>query len=487
MPPIAPAAPVWGAPAPGQYPAQYLGPYPGQQPGQYPGQSSGHNLGQVPGQYFGYPPADLGPKAKKRPVIPIVAAIVVVVALIGAYFVVDKSGRQQSGAGPTTAMTIPGQQGIATVPASGGTVETATCVASLTACLMPAPKGSSPWTTAWGRSPSTESASEYAGRFYADSTDGAAARAQARLAASGVSSIAKSTWALPNGEQADDELFSFSTANGAQSWYDHLVAGEDGTKFTVPHQENVVGFERTADSSGIAWTLMYGVSASTVMQMWVVDNNANDPTSATAWAATQMQVIANATSERAVPVALLLPTAPSYSGSGNGSTGCVGGSIDACLMAAPSGSIPRTGEAYYGEVGVSIQQYVDFNWDQQYQANEISILQRNGVDQIRHRDWFYADDSQADVSVLQCGTAAQAQAQSTAFSSPMTGRLFSIPGISSAQGETHSMNDDGDVEVYIVGNAGPYVVTLQYYSPSTANIGEAAQTFEQEFALLPAS
>ncbi|HEV2640372.1 MAG TPA: hypothetical protein VGX23_34885 [Actinocrinis sp.] len=461
-------------------PAQGVPPYvstPGQPPGYDP-------PGFPPA---GYPPPPPARKPNRR--LEIVAGLVAVAVVIAGIFVVvanqGGSPAPQPTAAQPTVTTPVNPPAPTTAPASPTALpEAATCVAALTDCLIPAPAGSSPENDSWGRSPTTETVSQYVGYFYNDEDSAGQARMKARLSDVGVSSIAKRTWTTPDGQQVDDELLSFSTENGAQSWYDSDSAGDTGTGFTIPDLQDARGFNRTADSAGIAWSVAYGYSDSTAMEIWVEKSRANDPTDAGTLANTQIQLIDGHTTERVVPVPPT-PSAAPFTPAHNPSTACAGGTIDSCLIGLPTGAVPWTGSSYYTSTDVTVEQYVDDNWDQSDQANMIQILTQAGVQKIAHRNWTTTTDDQADVTILEYDSPSDAQTQDQSFQGALGGTTFSVG--TGAQGVVHTMNDVGDVDVEISGDTGPYQIVVNSFSPATADVAAAAQLFEQAYNLLPAS
>lgn len=417
----------------------------------------------------------------------VISIAVAAVAAVGVYAMNAHSASSTPDAQPTLNLQqllptdVP--TAIPTPPQPTAATETATCAASTSACLMSAPKGSSPMTDSWGKEPTIVSDSVYVDHFYADATD--RTTIEARLSRTGVSQIAKSSWIL-GGAQADDTLLSFSTANAATSWYDSDTFGQSGTAIAIPLAEGETsGYDTTADSHGVAWTVVYGVFGSTVMELWVEKNNRNDSSDAAKWAATQMEGVLNQTSERTVPLA---PTAgaAAYTGVGNGSAACASGTIDDCLVPAPAGSKPWSSNSYDKETDVTITQYVDNKWSAADQANMILTLETAGVYQIAHRDWVTTDDLQADVSVLQYNSAAQASGQDQAYQDTYQDDTFTIANCD-AVGTVHDMGADGNVDVEISGDSGPYQVIVDFLAPATADFDDAAQLFNTEFALLPTS
>ena len=363
--------------------------------------------------------------------------------------------------------------------------EAATCVSSLTACLVPAPSGSTPMADSWGRSPSAETVSQYLDYFYSAQSATARGRVKARLSDDGETAIVKRTWTLSDGEQVDDELLSFATENGAESWFDSDSTDESGTPFTVPGGLSVQGYNRTKDADGVAWSIVYGYSDSTAMEIWVEKSGRNDDADADSLTPIQMQAIENHESHRVVPVASS-PSAAPFSPTNNGSAACVAGQIDSCLLPRPAGAVVWTGDPYYAETDVTIEQYVDDMWSAAEQSNMIQIFNTAGVQKIAHRDWITTTDHQVDVSVLQYDSVSDAQSQDVSFQQVLGGASFRISGLS-AEGGVHTMDSSGDVDVEISGDSGPYQLVVNSFSPSSADVADAVQVFEQDYNLLPNS
>lgn len=444
-------------------------------------------------QVLGTAPSAWAPPPKKRPVGIAVIAIVVVAAISGAIYLVSAGNQSSDDSNLGNTLTlptvdIPSAAAYTPPPAPVPTSETATCVASLSACLMPVPTGSSAWHGSWGAETAPTPA-EYADEFEPNSAW--RTRIVAQLGESGLTSISQHSWITSSGDQVQDVLLGFGTDNGAQSWFDTKVDGLTGTEFFIPGQATAQGWTLTGKTSGgYTQSVVYGSSGSTVMALWVLRDGAADQASATQWAATQLQLVAAQSSVRA----LAAPTTtapPAYAAGSTSSSACANGSIDSCLMAAPAGSLPLPGEeAYDTTTNVTVQQFVAEHWvksDADDQATQVNLLQTAGVTQIAHRSWDDADASQADVSVLEFSTAADASGYATSFESeaPQGSTEFPIAGLSSAQGDVQPMGTNGFVQIQIVDPEGQYLLVLTYWSPATANTAEAAQIFGEDFDLLP--
>lgn len=420
----------------------------------------------------------------------VISIAVVAVAAVGLYAINAHSVSSTPDAQPTLNLQqllppdVPTVIPTTPAPQPTAMTDTASCVPSITACLMSAPKGSSSVGDSWGEEPAIVSDSTYVDHFYTDSSDRAIM--EARLSRTGISQIAKKSWNLGS-VQSDDVLLSFGTSNAATAWYDSDTFGQSGTKIVIPGGGGeVTGFDTAANSHGVAWTVVYGVSGSTAMELWVEKSDRNDSSDATQWASAQMQDVVAQSSSRTVPTA---PTAgaAAYTGVGNGSASCASGSIDECLVPAPSGSRAWRNGSYATETDVTITQYVDNRWSPADQADMIQTLETAGVYQIAHRDWVTSDDLQADVTVLQYGSSALASTQDQVYQATFAaGTTFTIANCD-AVGTIHAMGDDGNVDVEISGDSGPYQVVIHFLAPATADFDDAAQLFNTEFALLPTS
>lgn len=430
--------------------------------------------------------APLREPRRRTPKLEIVASALALTVVAWGLVLISHAGSGGNASAQPVSAASGAAQGAAPAPSSPPTAlpEAATCVASLTACLLPAPSGSSPLGGSWGGSPAAETVDEYVGNFYRTQSVAAQVRLKARFAADGLTAIAKRTWTMPGGEEVDDELFSFGTENGAQSWFDSDSHADDGTAFTVPGGPSVRGDDRAPNSSGVAWTVVYGYADSTAMEMWIEKDDRTDEAEAVSLAPLQMQAIEAHGTERVVPVAAS-PSAAPYSPAGGGSAACAAGQIDSCLISRPVGAVVWTGEPYYAQTDVTIEQYVDEGWNEADQANMIQVLTTAGVRKIAHHDWTTVTDRQANVTVLQYASADEAQLQDQSFQEVLPGEQFHIPGIS-AVGVVRTMNSGGDVDVEISGDSGPYQLVVEFFCPASADVAGAVQLFEQDYDLLPA-
>lgn len=158
--------------------------------------------------------------------------------------------------------------------------------ADLLDCLMPAPKGSTPWSSKYGPdgviSPKA---------FVAAAYDSAAVRTQelARLSAEGNTSIARRRWVAPDDVQGALTLLRFSSVDGATSRYLGVVSGgrDDGTRKPVTLQ-GVAGdvatfYDPTLDSEGNVLSVTYARVGAIEMEFFTFSPSRFDRATTTAW------------------------------------------------------------------------------------------------------------------------------------------------------------------------------------------------------------
>lgn len=130
-------------------------------------------------------------------------------------------GRSPASAPPSTA--TPSARPASSVPAARHTVRPGPDTA-LAARLEPAPAGTSPWTTAWGRT-EYPSVSQYVRALYAPANREGA---QSELVSSGVIDMVHRTWSLPNGDGFELLLMRFASGDEATTRYLRHAGGDYG-------------------------------------------------------------------------------------------------------------------------------------------------------------------------------------------------------------------------------------------------------------------
>ena len=373
----------------------------------------------------------------------------------------------------------------ATPPAPAA--ETVTCVTSLAACLMPQPKGTDPWVDSWSANPAAPTEAEFVSHFYQSD---AVARVTAQLNDAGLTALARRSWSPANSQQGDEVLLNFSSANGALAWYDNITASETGTEFAIPGQNSAEGFTLSGDADGYVQSELFGLSGSTVMQMFFFHHGSAGTADAAQVASTQLQLISAHGSQITAPVPAA-PTLPVYVAGQGDSSACAGG-IDGCLPTAPEGAVPWSSDAYDATTDVTAQQFIAKHYSTSSadeQAFEVSLLQDFQIKSVAHRDWRGSDATQVDVSVMSFASAAMAEANAWSYQGAVVtgGTVFAVPGVPNAVGQFEPMDKLGNVYIQIIVAEGAYEVRLDFYSPVTANIAEAVKTFDQVYALLPQS
>lgn len=381
---------------------------------------------------------------------------------------------------------------VAPSPQPASVTQSVTCSGSLSSCLLPAPSDSSPWSDSWGKNASP-TVDQYTSQMFGDS----AWRniISARLKAAGVTGVAHRAWITSNGAEADDLLLSFDTANGALAWYKNDAFSTTGTAFTVPGQKDASGtYDPKADSDGNISAQVFGASGTTAMELFTWNPHSFDQTRTVTWASQQLGKIGSTSKMQNASVAPV-PTPTAVSGAGSGSPSSCSTPQD-CLVAAPSGSVPWSGADYDKTNTATVHQYVQENWGSESsdeQAYEEKLLNDAGVTSIAHREWDSTDGSSAMVSVLQFGSAEQAQSESLDYQGAIlaTGSEVTVPWLSTVPGlkdivvDIKPLDDGGDVPVKIDFWKGKYEVRLAFYSLATANPQEAVSVALQQLAALP--
>lgn len=378
----------------------------------------------------------------------------------------------------TAPKVVPSQQ-----PASG--TQSVTCADSLSSCLLDAPSGSSPWSDSWG-SNTTPSTKQYVTQMFSGSSWQTIITS--RLKAAGLTGITHRAWVTSNGEQADDLLLSFGTANGAMAWYKNDTYSANGTAFTVPGQQNASGtYDPNADADGNIPAQVFAANGTVAMEMFTWSPRSFDQTRTVAWASQQLGRV-GATS-KTQPTAVT--PAPTATASGTGASGTCSSAED-CVMAVPSGAVPWSGADYDKSTTATVHQYVQENWSSEaadQQAYEESLLNDAGVEAIAHREWDAADGSSAMVTVLRYGSPKQARSEALDYQGAIlaTGSEVAVPGLGDAVVDIKPLDEGGDVPVKIDLWKGSYEVRLAFYSLATADPQAAVSVALQQLAALPGS
>lgn len=374
-------------------------------------------------------------------------------------------------------------------PQPTSTTQSVTCASSLSSCLMNAPSDSTPWSDSWG-----DNASPSTGQYTSQMFGNTAWRTivAARLNSTGLAGITHRAWITSNGAEADDLLLSFSTANGALAWYKNDTYSATGTAFSLPGQQNASGvYNPKPDSSGNVMAQVFGVSGTVAMELFTWSPTTFDQNRTVTWASQQLGKIGSTSTTRTVAVpAVPTPTATAGDSSGSGSGSC--SSAQACLMAAPSGSMAWSGTDYDKSTTATVQQYVHENWSNETgaeQTYEQGLLDNAGVTAIAHREWDAADGSSAMVTVLQYGSTKQAHSEALDYQGAVlaAGTELAVPGLNDAVVDIKPLDAAGNIPVKVELWKGYYEVRLAFYSPATANPREAVSVALQQLAALPGS
>lgn len=373
---------------------------------------------------------------------------------------------------------------VAPSPQPTGGTQSVTCTGDLSSCLTDAPSGSTPWSDAWGgtTSPSTK---QYVTQMFSDAAWQTII--SARLKTAGLTGIAHHAWVTANGEEADDLLLSFGTANGAMAWYKNDVYSATGTSFTVPGQQNTSGtYDPKADADGNIAAQVFGVNGTVTMELFTWSPKSFDQTRTVTWAAQQLgRIGATAKTQPAPAAPVPAPTAGPIVGGSDAKIDC--DSAQDCLMAVPNGATPWSGADYDKSVAATVDQYVKENWSSEsaaQQTYEANLLDDAGVKSIAHREWDAADGSSAMVTVLEYGTPEQAQSEALDYQGAIlaTGKEVTVPGLNDAVVDIKALDDGGDVPVKIDLWKGNYEVRLAYYSLATADPQAAVSVALQQLA-----
>ena len=377
---------------------------------------------------------------------------------------------------------------VAPSPQPTSVTQSVTCSGGLPSCLIAAPSDSSPWSDAWG-SNTSPSVAQYTSQMFGDSSWRTIINA--RLKAVGATGVAHRAFITSNGAEADDLLISFSTANGALSWYKNDAYSATGTAFTIPGQQNASGtYDTKADADGNIPAQVFGVNGTVAMELFTWSPKSFDQTRTVTWASQQLGEIGKTSKTQTAVV----PPVPMPTGVGSGASGSSSScsSPESCLMAAPSGSVPWSGSDYDKTTTATVQQYVHENWSSEGAAEvayEEKLLNDAGVTAIAHREWDAADGSSTMVTILQYGSPKQAQSEALDYQGAIlaTGSEVIVPGLNDAVVDIKPLDASGDVPVKIDFWKGSYEVRLAFYSPATANPQAAVSVALQQLAELPGS
>jgi hypothetical protein len=367
-------------------------------------------------------------------------------------------------------------------PQPTSSTQSVACSGSLGACLLPAPSGSTPWTDTWGTN-TTPTAQEYSAEMFSSSTWQTIIGA--RLNTAGLTGITHRAWITSNGAEADDVLLSFSSANGAMAWYKSDAYSATGTSFTIPNQKDTTAtYNPKADTNGDIAAQVFAVSGTVAMELFTWSPTTFDQSRTVTWASQQLSKISATASTKTVAVAPVpTPTAAAPASSGNCS------SAQTCLIDAPTGSLPWTGADYDKTTTATVQQYVQENYDTADQSYEENLLDNAGVTGIAHREWDATDGTSAMLTVLQYGTAKEAQSESLAYQGATlaSGTEMDIPGLTNVIVDIKPMDSDGNIPVKVDLWKGSYELRLSFYNPATATPQAAVAIALQQLAKLPAS
>jgi len=367
-------------------------------------------------------------------------------------------------------------------PEPTSSTQSVACSGSLSDCLLPAPSGSTPWTDTWGTNTSP-TAQEYAAEMFSSSTWQTIIGA--RLNTAGLTGVTHRAWITSNGAEADDVLLSFSSANGAMAWYKSDAYSATGTSFTIPNQKDSTGtYNPKADTNGDIAAQVFGVSGTVAMELFTWSPTTFDQSRTVTWASQQLtKVTATATTKTVTVAAVPTPTAAAPASSGS----CA--SAQTCLIDAPTGSVPWTGADYDKTTTATVQQYVEENYDTADQSYEENLLDNAGVTGIAHREWDATDGTSAILTVLQYGTAKEAQSESLAYQGATlaSGTEMDVSGLTNAVVDIKAMDTDGNIPVKVDLWKGSYELRLSFYNPATATPQTAVAIALQQLAKLPAS
>ena len=366
---------------------------------------------------------------------------------------------------------------------TGGT-QSVTCSDNLSSCLTDSPSGSTAWSDSWGGTTSP-TAKQYVTQMFSGSSWQNII--SARLKAAGLTGISHHAWVTSNGEEADDLLLSFGTANGATAWYKNDVYSATGTSFTVPGQQNATGtYDPKADADGNISAQVFGVNGTVVMELFTWSPKSFDQTRTVTWASQQLGKIGSTSKTQPAPAAPVpTPTASKLVGGSDASISC--DSAQDCLMAAPNGAVPWSGADYDKSTTATVDEYVKENWSSEssaQQAYEANLLNDAGVKAIAHREWDAADGSSTIVTILQYGSDEQAQSEALDYQGAIlaTGSEITVPGLDDAVVDIKPLDTGGDVPVKIDLWKGNYEVRLAYYSLATADPQAAVSVALQQLA-----
>jgi hypothetical protein len=372
---------------------------------------------------------------------------------------------------------------VAASPRPTSSTQSVACSGSLPACLLAAPTGTTPWTDTWGTN-SSPTAQQYAAEMFSDSTWQTIIAA--RLNSSGLTGITHRAWITSNGAEADDLLLSFSTSNGALAWYKSDAYSATGTAFTVPNQTNSSGtYNPKADGNGDIVAQVFGVSGTVAMELFTWSPTTFDQSRTVTWASQQLTRLTTSATAQTVAVAAV-PT-PTVSAAAGSSASC--SSAQTCLIAAPGGSLPWSGSDYDKTTTATVQQYVAENYGSADQTYEENLLNSAGVTGIAHREWDATDGSSAILTVLQYGSAKQAQSEALAYQGATlsTGTELDVPGLANAVVDIRALDTDGNIPVKVDLWKGSYEVRLSFYNPATATPQAAVTIALQQLAQFPAN
>ncbi len=367
-------------------------------------------------------------------------------------------------------------------PQPVSTTQSVACLGSLTSCLLPAPSGTTPWTDTWGTN-SSPTAQEYATEMF--SSANWRTIIMARLNTSGMTGITHRSWITSNGAEADDVLISFGSANGALAWYKSDTYSATGTAFTVPNQKNSSGtYNPRPDGNGDIAAQVFAVSGNVAMELFTWSPATFDQSRTVTWASQQLGKIAATLSTQTIAV----PAAPTPSASAVSSSPGTCSSAQTCLIDAPRGSLPWSGADYDKTTTATVQQYVEENYATADQSYEENLLNNAGVTAIAHREWDAADGTSAILTVLQYGSAKQAQSESLSYQGATlaSGTELDVPGLANAAVDVKAMDSDGNIPVKVDVQKGSYEVRLSFYNPATAAPQAAVDIALRQLSQLPA-
>lgn len=385
------------------------------------------------GQQFPYAPATDQPaaKGKRKRVLWIVGAAVVVLGLIGAGIYV----------------LLPGRTGDSVVTA-------VTCQPSdLTTCLIKSPAGAVQLSASSGDQwpqQTVSTAGLYSSNITNDST-GMNTDTEALLSQDGLKTVVHRDWNAVDGNNIDIVLLAFNSQKGANEWNStragEIFAAYPGTTVAIPGDSTGKAHAATkADSKGNV-----NAAYSIVVGRMVLNVSYSSPTKLSAqdlqnWAGTEL------TSLRTAPAPA---TDPADAAPSTQQVAC-GGGIQSCLMAMPGDGqtwTSPTNSHWVSSSSLTPSQYVHLFWDSEPSSVQQTVLSHftdDGVTGIAHEDWTTNNgNDQADVYLIQTMTAAGANELTTTnfgepkWNSGMSGISYTIPNRAGSQAWYGNKTDSG--------------------------------------------